>query len=122
MPESIMGPAVPEVITPLTAQQQSTMSHIMYAMKLEFYSDQFMEGAFPGTDFQLSNGRDSYIEQTVWFIPDPETLSRYASIIEEGLNKSFEPAHIKFRNTRFTGYKYLYAIEPSQKDAEEESK
>ena len=73
----------------------------MYAMKLKFYSDQFMEGAFPGTDFQLSNGRDSYIEQTVWFIPDPETLSHYASIIEEGLNKSFEPAHIKFRNTRF---------------------
>lgn len=88
----------------------------MYDMSIRFTADI----TFTDPDaMQLIGGNPALrgalklrVDQTVPFIPDRETLQKYAKILEETYE---EPEHhIKAANVRFDGYNYIYAVGPDK--------
>lgn len=86
-----------------------------YEMSIRFVGDAVV--SLPGISGMTSgvtapDAVVTHIRQVVPFIPDDETLTRYASIIE-----SQASGRTSLRNVRFQGYEYLRAVEPPPEDA-----
>lgn len=87
-----------------------------YEMSIRFVADAVVSlPGIPGEALGVTapNAVVTHVRQVVPFIPDAETLAKYASAIESKTN-----GQTSLRNARFEGYEYLRAVEPPSEAVE----
>lgn len=89
----------------------------LYHMSIRFKADagvkaldELTDICFPGQRTRMSDAVTLRMTQTVPFVPDEETLAKYAAAIEESYQAN-ETTVIS--NVRFDGYDFLYAVTPA---------
>lgn len=101
-------------IVPPKEQPRSQLYHMSIRFKTDAgikSLDELTDVCFPGQRVRAADALTLRMAQTVPFVPDEETLAKYAAAIEESYQTSKDAV---ISNVRFDGYDFIYAVTPAK--------